>query len=193
MQPTWNPTPGQIALIEVADASDLCLTGVVTEVDGFSVTVDLGASPTLPDGAANVSFCVFQADALYRASARAEKTGERTLKLELDDIDRVQRRTTARTDLTMPIALTAFDGPSDFISVVGTTVDIGPGGCRVRTSHSFPEGCNPTVTIQLDEGHTLIIGATVMDAHQRPGGWEYRLTFNEMDEPSAKLLDDLAH
>ena len=51
----WRPNPGQIALVEPADAEpgQECLTGVV--VPGDRVTIDLGASPRPPAGISEVT------------------------------------------------------------------------------------------------------------------------------------------
>lgn len=192
MQPTWNPTPGQIALIEVSGSPDLCLTGVVLSASAEGVRVDLGASPPLPDASREVVASFFQADALYRAKAKAAMGGDHLLVLDIFEVDRVQRRSAARAHVCLPVSLAAFDGPGEFTSVVGTTVDVGSGGCCVRTARPFPPGSDPTVTIDLDQGHAVSVAGQVVHTEARPDGWEYRIAFGEMDEAGAKLLADIA-
>lgn len=189
MQPTWNPTPGQIALLEVAGSVDLCLTGVVLDMGPEGVRIDLGASPTLPHGAAEVSVSFFQADALYLARGRATMLDDHLLGLDINQVDRIQRRATARAHVCLPVSMTALDG--DFMTVIGTTVDVGVGGCCIHTAQAFTAGADPTLTIDLDEGHTVVVSAQVVSVQQRMDGWDYRLAFSEMDEPGAKLLADL--
>jgi c-di-GMP-binding flagellar brake protein YcgR len=197
MQPTWHPTPGQIALIEVAGTTGLCLTGVVLDPEpgdhDDAVRVDLGAAAPLPEGTSDVLVSFFQADGLYQLKATAAMAAHRTATLEIRDLDRIQRRSASRTRVALPLSMTALDGPGEFLTVVGITVDIGTGGCRVRTTKPFPSGIDPTVTIDLDGGHTVVVSAEVVSVTERPDGYEYRLAFGEIDELGAKLLADAAH
>lgn len=194
MQMTWRPSQGQVTLIELAESSDVCLTGVVLESHDAIVSVDLGASPRPPRPRCHVVASFFQADALYKVHAVAQQRDEAdgVLDLAIDSVDRVQRRTSVRAPVSIPVTLTSFDDPGDFVSVVGTTVDISTGGCRARTAKPFPEGADPTLSLTLPEGHSVVVPAVILHTDERPDGWEYRMAFAEVDEADAKLLADLS-
>lgn len=189
MQLTWNPTPGQVALIE--GPADVCLTGVVLSADNHVVRIDVPSGAARPEDGVVILASFFQADALYQAKAEARFDGPEVLELELTDVQRIQRRTGVRTQLSLPVSLSCLDGPSDFVAVVGTTIDLGLGGCRVRTLKELPLGVDPTVTIDLDATHSVVAGAHVVDHNHLPDGWEYRIAFDELDEQGARLLADL--
>ena len=194
MQLTWSPTPGQVTLIELAESSETCLTGIVMESADGSISIDLGASPRPPRDRCHVVASFFQAEALYKLHAVAVRRdgADSVIDLTVDAVDRVQRRSSVRSLVTVPVTLSSFDGPGDLVSVIGTTVDVSTGGCRVRTTKPFPEGADPTVSITLPEGHTLVIPSVILHRDERPDGWEYRMAFGDVDEADEKLLSDLA-
>lgn len=186
----WKPAPGQVALIELAAGGTDCLTGVVLSDDGAEVVVDLGASPRLTGSDCEVVASFFAPDALYRMAATLHRHDdvEQIIDLRVHDIERVQRRTAPRVRVTMPAVLSNFDDPSvedsgGFTSVVGETLDVGEGGCRVLTPRPFPSGCDPTVTLQLPSGDTVVALAAVLQANiTEDRRYEYRLVFLELDE-----------
>jgi c-di-GMP-binding flagellar brake protein YcgR len=190
MSTAWKPAPGQVALIEMADDAEHCLTGVVMSDSNGTVSIDLGASPTAPETEIEVIASFFTPEALYRVKAHATPRREqkKVIDLTVDDVERVQRRAVPRTRIELRAALTAFEGDSDFASVVGRTVDIGPGGCRVRTEKQFPPGNDPTVTIQLPDGDTLALFAQVLQVQADDGAFEYRLAFMDVDDEDGKKL-----
>lgn len=194
MSTAWKPAPGQVALIEMADDAENCLTGVVMSDSNGTVSIDLGASPTAPESETEVVASFFTPEALYRVKAHAVPRPEqmKVIDLTVDDIEKVQRRAAPRARVELRAALTAFEGDSDFASVVGRTVDIGPGGCRVRTEKQFPPGNDPTVTIQLPDGDTVALFAQILQVQADEGTFEYRLAFMQIDEEDAKKLLTLA-
>jgi hypothetical protein len=188
--PAWKPAPGQVALIELAEDTDQCLTGVVMENGGGAVVIDLGASPAPQGSDTAVIASFFTPEALYRVRARANARPDQKaiIDLTVEEIERVQRRVAPRTQIELKVAMTAFDGESSQMpSVVGRTVDVGPGGCRVATERQFPPGLDPTVTLHLPEGD-LVVLAQVLQATHDDGGWEYRMAFMDIDEDDAKRL-----
>lgn len=195
----WKPAPGQVALIELNTGNNDCLTGVVLDDDGEgSVVVDLGASPRPPQPECEVVASFFAPDALYRMKATLSPHGDREAVIDLDihDIERVQRRTAPRARLSIPVVLSNFDDPADddpsFTSVKGHSVDLGEGGCRVLVPSPFPSGCDPTVTLQLPSGNTVVALAAVLQAAAvAGGGYEYRLVFLEMEELDRLRLAEL--
>ena len=196
----WKPPSGQTALIEPIEDARTCLTGVVVEDDGGGadvVVVDLGASPPLgaPDCEVTASF--FSPEALYRADATcARHNGDDTVvDLTIHRMERIQRRSSPRAKVTMPIVLSNFDDPdpetggSVFASVTGESIDIAVGGCRVVTDHQFPHGCDPTVTLHLSDSEELVALAAILEEQDRPDGrHEYRLVFVDPDDDHRERL-----
>src|SRR5687767_3422262 len=97
----WKPMPGQVALIEVSDGGNECLTGVVIAADhdedgdgeGVPVVIELGASPRPAQPECEVVASFFAADALYRMTATLsphEGGKAAVIDLLIHDIERVQ-------------------------------------------------------------------------------------------------------
>jgi hypothetical protein len=193
MQREWKPSPGQVTLIEPTSGADECLTGVVLEGEEGAVVVDLGASPS-PDPGSEVVASFFTPQALYRVRATASPQGERAavIALHVKDVERVQRRESPRARLALPVVLSDFDSSGEPVSVVGETIDVGPGGCRVLTTKPFPAGGDPTVSLQLPGGDTVVALAAILQAQAASGRWSYRLVFTGLEEPDADRLADLA-
>lgn len=208
----WRPAPGQVALIEVP-GGDECLTGVVVggdapepvaavdiDVEHAPVVVDLGASPKPPTADCEVIASFFAPDALYRLTATAtpHNGGDKVIDLRVHAIERVQRRAATRARLNLHATLSNFDDPGALTSVVGETVDLGEGGCRVRTERPFPTGCDPTLTIAMPDGEPIVALAAILQAQVVPADdqyrlvFEYRLVFLDMDDADRLRLADLA-
>lgn len=190
---TWKPAPGQVTLLEIDDRMD-CLTGIVLDDDGRHLVVDLGASPDPPHAACGVVASFFGPDALYRVTATAvPHPGQQgVLDMTVSGVERVQRRTAPRARIALAVLLSAFDTPGQPpVTLPATTVDVGPGGCRVRTSRPFPSGCDPTVTVQLPDGsHAVALGAA-LQVRRIDDEWEYRLVFVSIADEDAQRLADL--
>lgn len=195
----WRPVPGQVALIEVA-GQDSCLTGVVVdgpETDDEPIVVDLGGSPGPPSPSVEVVASFFAPDALYRLSATAvphENGGGASAKvidLRIHTVERVQRRTSPRATVPLRAVLSNLDDPGALVSIVGQTIDVGEGGCRVRTDKAFPPGCDPTVTIHLPDDTTVVALSAILQARRSAIGFEYRLVFLDLDDADRLRLADL--
>ena len=196
----WKPVPGQVALIELSDGGNDCLTGVV--VDGGSgtaggVVIDLGASPR-PPAECEVVASFFAPDALYRMTATlAPHDQGPIIDLRVHDIERVQRRTAPRVRVEIPVVMSNFDDPATedqgaFSSVVGVTIDVGEGGCRALMPKPFPHGCDPTVTLQVPAGDPIVaLGAVLQATATTDGRYEYRLVFLELDDVDRLRLAEL--
>jgi hypothetical protein len=196
----WRPTEGQVALIEPADGHHECLTGVVLETHGDDVIIDLGGSPPLSDPHGEVAVSFFSPEALFRidATAAPHDGAPAVIDLRIHDIERVQRRTSPRMPLAVPVVLSNFDdidpetGGAYFASVTGCSIDLGRGGCRVAVAKPFPAGCDPTVTLHVSPIDTLVAIATVLEETELPdGGYEYRLVFTDPDDGHTELVDEL--
>lgn len=209
----WKPVPGQVALIELSGGGNDCLTGVVIGADddaaSDAVVIDLGASPR-PDLAADgngggageteVVASFFAPDALYRLTATLaphEGATAAIIDLRVRDVERVQRRTAPRARVTIPVILSNFDDPATddpgaFASIPGHTIDVGEGGCRALLPRPFPHGCDPTVTLELPSGETVVALGAVLQANAAADGqYEYRLVFLEMDDVDRLRLAEL--
>jgi c-di-GMP-binding flagellar brake protein YcgR len=186
----WRPAAGQIALIEPVGASPGrdCLTGVV--VPGERILVDLGASPRPEHDGADVVASFFAPDALYRLSARATEESDGLLVLDVSAVERVQRRTAPRAMVTLPVRLEVGDMPGSAV-LLGETVDVSAGGCRVTTERPWPEHRDPVVSIDLPDGEAVVTQARVVTVDLTGGGWEYRLAFPEIEDPDRERLSRL--
>ena len=197
----WKPVPGQVALIEVSDGGNDCLTGVVLAGDeGNEIVIDLGFSPKPEHVDCEVVASFFAPDALYRMTATlAPHDGgpDKVIDLRVHDIERVQRRNAPRARITIPVVMSNFDDPSTedsgtFSSLVGESLDIGEGGCRALMPKPFPSGCDPTVTLQLPSGETVVALAAVLQANATTDGrYEYRLVFLELEDVDRLRLAEL--
>lgn len=191
----WRPSPGQVALIEPVEpqVGRDCYTGPVMPDGAGRLLVDLGAAGKLPAPICEVVASFFAPDGLYRLSAKASALDESAgmFELNVQHVDRVQRRTHPRVMATLPVSLAAFDGPGPFMSVTGETVDVAPGGCRVVTSDPFPRDADPTISIRLpDEGPPVVALARILDTQVQPGRYEYRMVFAAIE---AEDRERLAH
>ena len=196
----WRPAPGQVALIEVMGL-DECLTGIVLEDDGDETpfVIDLGASPKPPGEECEVVASFFAPDALYRVSAVAVPHNGGTaavIDLRVRDVERVQRRQAPRARQNMHAVLSNFDDPGALVSVVGETIDVSEGGCRIRTARMFPSGCDPTVTITLPGGENVVTLGAILQSIADSEGYEYRIVFLELEDDDrsrlARLVTELA-
>jgi PilZ domain-containing protein len=186
----WRPAAGQIALIEPVGAGPGrdCLTGVV--VPGERIVVDLGASPRPDEDISDVVASFFAPDALYRLSATATQEAEGLLVLDVAAVERVQRRHAPRAMLALPVRLGvgATAGPS---VLMGETVDVSAGGCRVTTERPWPDQSDPVVSIDLPDGEAVVTQARIVTVDLTGGGWEYRLAFPELDDHGRERLSRL--
>ena len=190
----WTPVAGQLVLIEPTGGEDeRCLTGIVLDSEG-PVVIDLGASPRPRQPECEVMASFFDPDALYRvsATARTRTDAPSVLDLTVHDVERVQRRRARRLRANYPVALTAFDAHGDFVAVVGQTVDLGSGGCRVVTPNPYPTGADPAVAIRLGDNDSVVALGRVLDVHVDAGRYEYRVAFLRLADDDAARLAGLA-
>ena len=166
----WRPTPGQIALIEPMDTSDV-LTGVV--VPAHRLTIDLGASPRPKAPTSDVIASFFAADALYKLSGKATVESDGLVTIDVGSVERIQRRATPRAQVSLPVRLTVPTGTS----LNGETIDVSAGGCRVTTSDPWATDDDPEVWIEMPDGEALVTNARVVTSDLTGNGWEYRLSF----------------
>ena len=199
----WKPVPGQVALIELNDGGNDCLTGVVLAGDeSEEVVIDLGFSPKPDHLDCEVVASFFAPDALYRMTATLSPHDggpDKVIDLRIHDIERVQRRTAPRARITVPVVMSNFDDPSaedsgTFSSLVGESIDIGEGGCRALMPKPFPSGCDPTITLQLPTGETVVaLGAVLQASVTNDGRYEYRLVFLELEDVDRLRLAELVN
>jgi hypothetical protein len=189
MEPRWQAERGQVVLIEiVGDGPSPVLTGGVEEDGPGPMIINLGASPTLPADRCEVIASFFTPEALYLGRGTARGLPEPWLiELEVRQLQSVQRRSAPRRRVSYPVALGAFSGLDDYVSVAGETVDLAPGGCRVVVDAPLPDGGEATVCIHLSE-QSVVAQARVVENHQEGLRWEYRLAFEELDEPDRSRL-----
>ncbi len=191
MQAEWRPAPGQVALLQFGGATEL--TGIVLDSEEGPVVVNVGSAlPPEPEVEVVASF--FAPEALYRVRAVASRHGgdDALVDLQVHSVERVQQRSSPRARLALPVTLVNLDGTSQPLAVAGETVDVGAGGCRVRTALPFPPGSDPTVSLRLPDGETVVAQAAVLQMQPVMGQWEYRLVFLSLEEADRRRLQDLA-
>lgn len=173
----WRPAPGQIALIEPVGAKPPrdCLTGVV--VPGERLLVDLGASPRPETEVSDVVASFFAPEALYRLSGTATLDGGGLLTLDVESVEKVQRRTAPRVRVALPVRMTTLADPPSASLVTGRTIDLSIGGCMVTTEHPWPDELDPMLAIDLPDGGALVTQARVVTVDLTGDGWEYRLAY----------------
>jgi len=179
----WMPQAGAVVLIE-PEATGPPLTAVaIADADG-RVLLDVGASPA-PEG---VEFdgvaSVFGRERMYRVSGAlrlVEPDRAGLYELVAKEVEQVERRVSPRRDIELSACLTAFDGPGAVVSTVGHTVDVSLGGCRVVTEEPFPLGSEPTVSLHLDDGSTILARAAILERRRVFDGFHYRLMFTDID------------
>ena len=172
------------------------MTGVVLGASDGPIVIHLGGRPAVSPGEVVASFV--GPDALYRvhATLSLHDGTDDTIDLVSHSVERVQRRSATRVALEVPVVLSNFDEPgtgasSSFASVRGRSVDMGEGGCRVRVTDTFPAGCDPTVSIELPSGRTVVALAAISQATELPDGHEYRLVFLEIDQADREAICDV--
>jgi len=187
----WRPVPGQIALIEQPRSSPpkQCLTGLVTDTADGEVVIHLGASPRPSAELCSVVVSFFSPEALFRVEgvARTDLTTG-VLRLSAANVTTIQRRSCPRLRASLRVRLEVPLGEGLGVSVLGETVDLAPGGCRVLTTEPLPAGVDPTVRIDMPgEAPVLAVGHVLGRSRWRRQ-WEYRLSFAHIDEPDARRL-----
>jgi hypothetical protein len=192
MDSRWRPEVGQTVLVEVLGSAEApCLTGIVESDGPGPILVDLRGSPQLLQERAEVVATFYTPDAVFLGRGAANRlSAGNYLELDLSAIQSVQRRSAPRLRGAFPVALGAFDGPDEYVSVAGETVDLSAGGCRVLVDEPLPAGAQPTVCIQLSE--PVVAMARILEDHREGSRWEYRLAFEDIEEPDRRKLSLLA-
>ena len=175
-------------LIELAGRGDgPALTGGVEHGGPGPIVVNLGASPRLPQRQWDVVASFFTPEALYVARSTATALDDDCIiELDVREWAVVQRRAAPRVQRHFPVALGAF-AEDDYISVAGETTDLAPGGCRVVCDEHLPHEGEATICIQV-AGEPVVAHARVLEDRPDGGRWEYRLMFDEIEEPDRRRL-----
>lgn len=195
MDSSWYPPLREIALIEPAhgDKASICLTGVVSSVESRHVRIDLDAGAVLTGEQDDVTVSFFRPEALYRLKGTAvlHLGPPAALDLEVKQSERVQRRAVPRLACDLPIEMSAFDGTGGFSTVLGHTVDIGTGGCRVVTEQRYDIASDPTVTLALPDGGRIVTLARVLAARHEASAHYYRLVFADLTPEDTLVIGRL--
>ncbi len=187
----WRPAPGQIALIEPVGAAPPrdCLTGVV--VPGGRLLVDLGASPRPESQVGEVVASFFAPEALYRLTAKATRDSDGLLALDVSSVEKVQRRSAPRARVALPVRMMTLSDPPAASLVTGQTIDLSTGGCLVTTDHPWPEEHDPMLSIDLPDGEALVTQARVVTVDLTGEGWEYRLSYPDIEDGDRERISRL--
>jgi hypothetical protein len=167
-----------------------CFTGVVLPPTDDRVTIDVGtAAAKLVDGA-EVVVSVFSADALYKLHGGVRGKSTSVLLIDpLVDVERVQRRRSARPAIRVSVTLVSTDASDPEVSrVAGRSLDIGAGGLRVETMRPLPDAAEPIAIVSVPQGAPLMLPTRVIAAQVDPEGCEYRLAFTQLRPTDAERL-----
>jgi PilZ domain len=193
---SWYPPVREIALIEPAHAGQglTCLTGVVSSVEDRHVRIDLDAGAILPEERDDVVVSFFRPEALYRLKGTAvlHLGPPPAIDLDVHESEQIQRRAAPRLECDLPVELSALDGEGSFSTVLGHTVDVGPGGCHVVTDRAYDISSDPTVTLKMPDGAQVVALARVVGASRdNRGSHHYRLVFAALEANDARVITKL--
>lgn len=178
----YRPVPGQVVLVEHAEGGTGDSTGLVGAGDGDGFEIDLGLGSALSAEREGVIVSVCARDGLYRLKATSSRgAGDGIIVLsEIEEIDRIQRRTSTRLPIRLGVTLACLDEPTSRIGgVTGFTIDLGVGGVQVQTMRPLPDG-DPTVMLVLPDGTIVTALALVLQTTAVAGGFRSRLSFHDL-------------
>jgi hypothetical protein len=173
-----------VVLVEAVGWEQAPITAVAMDDAEGRVVLDTGASPTPLDSEFDVVASLFAADRFDRVTGvlrlvEPERAG--LYELVAKEIEHIERRGASRRAIELPASLSAFDGPDLPVSLVGHTVDLSSGGCKVVTAGAFPVGAVPTVSLHLDGDETVLARAAILERCTCPEGYCYRLMFTDIE------------
>jgi len=109
--------------------------------------------------------------------------------VEAERVDGRDRRRWQRARVRLPLRLIDTDG--DFRVLVGETVDLSVGGVRVLVDGPLTGALRATVQLELAEGPALLCEARVAGGGAVEAGWEYRLTFADLEVEEEEALEQV--
>ena len=188
----WRPPVGTTTLVEAEVKGAAPLTATVLDDD--RLMLDVGASPRPEPPVFDAVASFFTPEALLRV------TGVMTLaddeagiyELVVKDVQRVNRRSSRRVDVELRVSLVVADDAGPTVSVVGHTVNVSAGGCRVVTEKPLPGGSDPMVTLELGDGVTVVAGCSLLCTEHEADVWDHRLMFTTIDPDDRDRLAALA-
>jgi hypothetical protein len=187
----WRPPVGTTTLVEPADADVEPLTATVLDDD--RLLLDVGSSPRPSTETFDAVASFFTPEALLRVTGVMTLTGDdgAVYELVVKDVQRVDRRTSPRVDVELRVAMIVTDAEPP-LTLVGHTVNISAGGCRVVTDRPLPAGTEPTVSVELGDGADVVAGCSVLCTEHRASEWDYRLMFTAIDPADRDRIAALA-
>ena len=184
----WRPPAGTTTLVEPLDPEPGHETLTATVLEDERLILDLGASPR-PSHDIDVVASFFMPEALLRVRGVLAAEPDGVHELLVQDIERVQRRSTDRLDIELTASLVMLDSPGPMASVLGLTQNVSVGGCRVMTSKELPSGHDAMVSLHLiDDQKPLVAQATVLGVDHGDATWAYRLMFTAIDNDDRDRL-----
>lgn len=182
MAEDWQPPDGAECYLEVASGDPaVSCTGITVPGNGVRIELDRTAPSELLDRPVVVTCGTPEALHVLNGRLRPVDDGARFVELHTADVMHLQRRAEPRIDIRVPVTLADAEGPSPMVSVVGRTVNLSSGGCRVVCDEPLPSGVDPVVTLQLDDGKPPVTAeAAVVERDRVEDGWGYRLVFTDI-------------
>ena len=196
MPESYRPVAGQVVMVEPVESSrhstgdETCFTGVVLPPTQDHVTIDIGMAATKLIDGTEVVMSVFSSDALYRLRGAVRAKSSTVVLIDpLLDVERVQRRRSARPPIRVSVTLVSIDESDPDVSrVAGRSLDIGAGGLRVETIRPLPVEAEPIAIVSVPEGAPLMLPTRVIAAQVDDDGCQYRLAFTQLRPTDAERL-----
>jgi hypothetical protein len=187
--PDWiEQIAGQTALVE-GDGLEVAAT---IEIPGASVSVIVHCDEEcgFSGDSRSVTVSVFTPTALFRLAGTATADG-RDLHCGPDmTIERIERRQWPRARLDLAVTLCPMHG-SEIDCVPGRTVDISVGGACVETMSPLAKAETIKAVIRLSDGSNIECSCATIAVEEIEDGWRYRLSFRDLDNDGASLLEKL--
>jgi hypothetical protein len=179
---------GLTALVETGQVE---ATGLVTRVEGDTVTVTCDHATWNGDEMSTVSVSVFAADALFRLTGPASVTGLEVQVGPGPKVERIQRRKWPRRRLALSATLCPVEDGRRLGGIPGRTIDVSIGGVCVETIREVDGEGNPMLILNLPDGTNIISLTTTVAVEDLGDGWRYRLAFQDLDAHDRGRLTEL--
>lgn len=188
----WRPPVGTTTLVETEIQGVAPLTATVLDDD--RLLLDVGASPRPVPAVFDAVASFFTPEALLRVTGVMTLANDEAgiYELTVKDVQRVNRRASRRVDVELKASLVVADDAGPTVSVIGHTVNVSAGGCRVVTDKPLPGGSDPMVTLELGNGVTVVAGCSLLCTEHEGAEWDHRLMFTAIDPDDRDRIAALA-
>lgn len=179
---------GLTALVETGQVE---ATGLVTRVEGDTITVTCDDATWNGDDMSTVMVSVFAPDALFRVTGQAAVSGLDVRVGPESKVERIQRRRWPRRRLALPVTLCPVEDGRRLAGIPGRTIDVSLGGVCVETIREVDGEGDPMLILNLPDGTNIISLTSTVAVEDLGDGWRYRLAFQDLDAHDRGRLSEL--